>query len=209
MGPSPWPTWIGGAIIYIVLRALGEMSVRNPVAGSFGEFASNQPDRRILNRTGWTYVFEMIVVCTGRRHRLRRLHGLLVPPDVPGGSGIGTVFFIGAINLLSVKVFGELEFWFTLVKIVAIVAFVDRRWHRDSHLRVQHSRHLHRRLESVVPRRFLQWNRRILRLLRDRHVRLNAAARIIGITAGEAKNPEDTLPGKWSTLCPIRILLFC
>ncbi|BDH58442.1 hypothetical protein MTP03_33810 [Tsukamurella sp. PLM1] len=53
---------IGGAAIYVLLRALGELAVRNPVAGSFGEFASANLGPLAGFMTGWTYIFEMIVV---------------------------------------------------------------------------------------------------------------------------------------------------
>ncbi|MFS9605400.1 proline-specific permease ProY, partial [Klebsiella pneumoniae] len=74
--------------------------------------------------TGWTYTFEMVIVCLADVTAF----GLYMQfwfPDVPRWIWVlAVVFFIGAINLLSVKVFGELEFWFTLVKITAIIAMI-------------------------------------------------------------------------------------
>ena len=54
---------IGGAAVYMVMRALGEMAVHNPVAGSFGHYATSYLGPLAGVITGWTYAFEMIIVC--------------------------------------------------------------------------------------------------------------------------------------------------
>ena len=124
-GPSVLLAYlIGGLAVYIVLRALGEMAVSNPVSGSFGEYASKHLGPLAGFMTGWTYTFEMIVVCLADVTAFGVYMGFWFP-DVPRWIWVlAIVFFIGAINLLSVKVFGELEFWFTLIKVAAIVAKV-------------------------------------------------------------------------------------
>src|SRR5437868_12358384 len=53
---------IGGAAVFMVMRALGEMAVRHPVAGSFGQYASHYLGPLAGFVTGWTYVFEMAIV---------------------------------------------------------------------------------------------------------------------------------------------------
>ena len=53
---------IGGAAVFMVMRALGEMAVRHPVSGSFGQYASRYLGPRAGFVTGWTYVFEMAIV---------------------------------------------------------------------------------------------------------------------------------------------------
>ncbi|MFC1473786.1 amino acid permease [Rhodococcus qingshengii] len=124
-GPSVLLAYlIGGIAVYLVLRALGEMAVRNPVSGSFSEYANKHLGPLAGFMTGWTYTFEMVIVCLADVTAF----GLYMQfwfPDVPRWIWVlAVVFFIGAINLLSVKVFGELEFWFTLVKITAIIAMI-------------------------------------------------------------------------------------
>ena len=60
-GPSVLLAYIvAGIAIYIVMRALGEMAVQNPVSGSFSEYASQYIGPLAGFTTGWTYVFEMI-----------------------------------------------------------------------------------------------------------------------------------------------------
>ncbi|MFD4467686.1 amino acid permease [Rhodococcus sp. NPDC058505] len=124
-GPSVLLAYlIGGVVVYIVLRALGEMAVRNPVSGSFGEYAGKHLGPLAGFLTGWTYTFEMIVVCLADVTAFGVYMGFWFP-DVPRWIWVlAIVFFIGALNLLSVKVFGELEFWFTLVKVAAIIAMI-------------------------------------------------------------------------------------
>ena len=53
---------IGGAAVFIVMRALGEMAVRNPVSGSFGSYARQYLGPLAGFITGWTYTFEMVIV---------------------------------------------------------------------------------------------------------------------------------------------------
>lgn len=53
---------IGGAAVFMVMRALGEMAVHNPVAGSFGQYASTYLGPMAGFILGWTYAFEMVIV---------------------------------------------------------------------------------------------------------------------------------------------------
>mgnify|MGYP001092994506 CR=1 FL=1 len=110
-GPSVLLAYlIGGAIIYIVLRALGEMAVSDPVSGSFGEYASKHLGPLAGFMTGWTYTFEMIVVCLADVTAFGIYMGFWFP-DVPRWIwALSIIFFIGAINLVNVKLFGEVEF---------------------------------------------------------------------------------------------------
>ncbi|AGW42566.1 amino acid permease [Leifsonia xyli subsp. cynodontis DSM 46306] len=115
---------VGGAAVFMVMRALGERAVRHPVSGSFGQYASKYLGPRAGFVTGWTYAFEMIVVALADVTAF----GIYMSfwfPDVPRWIWVlAIVFFIGALNLLSVKVFGELEFWFSVIKVSAIVAMI-------------------------------------------------------------------------------------
>ncbi|MBC8653268.1 50S ribosomal protein L3 N(5)-glutamine methyltransferase [Providencia vermicola] len=57
---------IGGAAVFMVMRALGEMAVHRPLAGSFSQYASHYLGARAGFFAGWTYIFEMIIVCLRR-----------------------------------------------------------------------------------------------------------------------------------------------
>ncbi|MCO6060375.1 amino acid permease [Pseudomonas sp. MOB-449] len=124
-GPSVLLAYlIGGAAIYLVMRALGEMAVRTPVAGSFGHYASRYLGRYLGFLTGWTYAFSMMMVCLADVTAFGVYMGLWFP-DAPRWVWVlGIVLVISALNLCSVRVFGELEFWLSLVKVVAILAMI-------------------------------------------------------------------------------------
>src|SRR3569623_289961 len=63
-GPSVLIAYlIAGAAVYMVMRALGEMAVKDPVSGSFGHYATAYLGPVAGFLTGWTYAFEMIIVC--------------------------------------------------------------------------------------------------------------------------------------------------
>ncbi|WP_020663860.1 amino acid permease [Amycolatopsis benzoatilytica] len=124
-GPSVLIAYlIGGAAIFFVLRALGEMAVNDPAPGSFGEYARKHLGPLAGFLTGWTYAFEMVIVCVADVTALAVYMGFWFP-DVPRWIWVVlTILVIAAANLVSVRVYGELEFWFTLVKVVAIVAMI-------------------------------------------------------------------------------------
>ncbi|MGB6245958.1 amino acid permease [Gordonia sp. (in: high G+C Gram-positive bacteria)] len=206
-GPSVLLAYlIGGAVIYLVLRALGELVVRNPVAGSFGEFAGEHIGPLAGFLTGWTFIFEMIVVCLADVTAFGVYMGFWFP-DVPRWTWVlAVVLFIGAVNLLSVTVFGELEFWFTLVKIVAIVAMIV-----GGVAILIFGFGVHDPAQGVTN----LWSdggfmpNGIAGFLSSFAVVMFAfgGTEIIGITAGEAADPSRTIPKAVNTV-PVRILLF-
>ncbi|MFC0259072.1 proline-specific permease ProY [Achromobacter marplatensis] len=124
-GPSVLLAYlIGGVAIFLTMRALGEMAVRTPVSGSFGHYATRYLGPYLGFLTGWSYAFSMLMVCLADV----TVFGLYMSfwfPDTPRWIWVlSIVCLIGAINLCSVKVFGELEFWLSLLKVVAIVAMI-------------------------------------------------------------------------------------
>lgn len=207
-GPSVLLAYLlGGAVIYIVLRSLGEMAVRSPVAGSFGEYATRYMGPLAGFLTGWTYALEMIVVCLADVTAFGVYMGFWFP-DVPRWIWVlSIIFLIGAVNLLSVKVFGEIEFWLSLVKVLAIVAMIGGGvaillWGTSTGNGEQHG------LANL-------WNdggffpNGLAGFVGSFMIVMFAfgGTEIIGITAGEAKNPARTIPQAINTV-PVRIILF-
>ena len=115
---------IGGAAVFMVMRALGEMAVRHPVSGSFGQYASRYLGPLAGFVTGWTYVFEMAIVAIADVTAFSIYMGFWFPAVERWIWVLAIIFFLAALNLLSVKVFGELEFWFSLIKVAAIIAMI-------------------------------------------------------------------------------------
>jgi histidine transporter len=190
------------------MRALGEMAVQNPVSGSFSHYASQYIGPLAGFTTGWTYVFEMIIVALADVTAFGIYMGFWYP-DVPRWIWIlSLIMFLGAINLIHVKVFGELEFWLSIIKVSAIVAMIlggiglmFYGFHAD------HS--------SVVPGIQNLWiydgfmPHGIAGLVACLSVVVFAfgGIEIIGLTAGESQDPKTTLP-KAINAVPVRILLF-
>ena len=115
---------IAGAVVYMVMRALGEMAVRHPVPGSFGQYAARYLGPFAGFVTGWTFVFEMIVVAIADVTAFGVYMGFWFP-DTPRWIWVAAVIlFIAAINTRNVKIFGELEFWLTIIKVGAIIAMI-------------------------------------------------------------------------------------
>lgn len=124
-GPSVLLVYaISGIIAFMVMRALGEMVLTNPLAGSFGRYAANYISPLAGFVTGWTYVFEMAVVCLADITAFATYMGFWYANVSPWVWTLGITLLISGVNLFSVKFFGELEFWLTLVKVTAIVAMI-------------------------------------------------------------------------------------
>ena len=201
---------IGGAAVFMVMRALGEMAVRDPVSGSFGHYASTYLGPMSGFILGWTYAFEMIIVCLADITAFGIYMGFWFPDVARWIWVLGIVLLIGGLNLCSVKVFGEMEFWLSLLKVAAIVAMilagfgimlfgigsagsVDAAATGISNLWS---------FGGFMPNG-------VGGLIASFAVVMFAfgGIEIIGITAGEAKDPQRVIP-KAINAVPLRILLF-
>ncbi|NNU26655.1 amino acid permease [Isoptericola sediminis] len=115
---------IAGAIVVAVMRMLAEMASALPASGSFSVYAEVALGRWAGFLLGWLYWFMLIMVLgvevTGVAE-IATAWWPAVPQWVVAGVVV-TVF--GGINLIGVRQFGEAEFWFALVKVAAIVAFL-------------------------------------------------------------------------------------
>ncbi|WP_343597057.1 amino acid permease [Acinetobacter sp.] len=208
-GPSVLLAYIlAGIAIYIVMRALGEMAVHNPVSDSFSRYASEYISPLAGFTTGWTYVFEMVIVAIADVTAFGIYMGFWFP-DVPRWIWIlSLIFFLGGINLIHVKVYGELEFWLSIVKVSAIIAMIaggigimlyglhvpNTNFHSGISNLWIHDGFMPNGLSgfiacfSVVVFAF-------------------GGIEIIGVTAGETQDPKTAIPRAINAV-PIRIILF-
>ena len=112
---------IGGAMIFLIMRALGEMAVHNPVAGSFCRYAQDYMGPLAGYLTGWNYWFLWLVTCIAEITAVAIYMGIWFP-DVPRWIwALAALAAMGSINLMTVKAYGEFEFWFAMIKVVTIV----------------------------------------------------------------------------------------
>lgn len=113
-----------GLIVVLVMRMLGEMAAAHPTSGSFSTYANIAIGQWAGFMIGWLYWFFWTVVIA-----IEALAGAAIIqywiPDFPIWlmSLILTVL-LTATNLFSVKSFGEFEYWFSLIKVVAITLFL-------------------------------------------------------------------------------------
>jgi L-asparagine transporter-like permease len=112
---------LGGLVIYIILRALGEMTVDEPNSGSFSQYANTYIGNYAGFISGWSAWFEYTIVCMAELTAVTVFFDYFVP-GVPHWLLCSFILiFFTAINLISVKAFGEFEFWFAGIKVVTII----------------------------------------------------------------------------------------
>ncbi|MCH4898627.1 amino acid permease [Pseudomonas sp. B707] len=197
---------IGGLAILVIMRALGEMAVHNPVAGSFSRYAQDYLGPLAGFLTGWNYWFLWLVTCVAEITAVAVYMGIWFP-DVPRWIwALAALVSMGSINLIAVKAFGEFEFWFALIKIVTIIAMVlggigiiafgfgnDGVALGISNLWA-HGGFMPNGVTGVLMS---------LQMVMFAYL----GVEMIGLTAGEAKNPQKTIPNAIGSVF-WRILLF-
>ncbi len=197
---------VAGCMVFIVMRALGEMAVRHPVAGSFAQYSGSFLGPFAGYLAGWVFWLELAVVAVADMTAVAMYMGLWFP-DVPGWVWMAAaVAFIGGLNLMAVKVFGEMEFWFTLIKIVAILALVVGGlvlifWGREVGGTTPDFAHLWSH-DGFAP--FGLWG-----IIMSLSIVVFSFGGIetLGMTAGEADDPDRSLAKAVNTV-PFRILFF-
>ncbi|MBL5766261.1 amino acid permease [Heyndrickxia sporothermodurans] len=115
---------VAGAIMFVIMRALGEMAIQNPVAGSFSRYAKDYLGPLAGYITGWNYWFLWVVTCMAEITAVG-VYMHLWFPNVPKWIwALAALVIMTLVNLITVKAYGEFEFWFALIKIVAIIAMI-------------------------------------------------------------------------------------
>ena len=123
-GPSVLLCYVvAGVVVFLMLRALGEMAINQPVAGSFATYAEQEIGPRTGYVTGWVYCLMWLTTAMAEITAIGIYFQYFadVPQWVP--ALVAVLLVLGA-NLVSAHMFGSVEFGFALVKIVAILAFI-------------------------------------------------------------------------------------
>ncbi|SFN17431.1 aromatic amino acid:proton symporter, AAT family [Izhakiella capsodis] len=115
---------IAGFIAFLIMRQLGEMVVEEPVAGSFSHFAYKYWGNFAGFASGWNYWVLYVLVAMAELTAVGKYIQFWWP-DIPSWI-TAVVFFvlINAINLTNVKVYGEMEFWFAIIKVIAVIGMI-------------------------------------------------------------------------------------
>ncbi|MNZ08148.1 D-serine/D-alanine/glycine transporter [compost metagenome] len=196
-----------GFFVFCIMRAMGEMLLANLEMGSFAELVHHYLGPRAGFILAWSYWLSWVVVAVGD---VVVVAGFLqywypnLPTWIPAFS---TMFLLLVLNMLAVKAFGEVEFWFGLIKIIAIVALVvtglvmvATSYTSPAGVTASFS-HL------VAPGVVMPHG--ILGFLAGFQIAIFSfvGTELLGTAAAEAHNPEKTLPKAINTI-PLRILLF-
>lgn len=197
---------IAGLIMFFIMRALGELAIAYPVSGSFSAYASEFINPLTGYLTGWTYWFMWVVTCMAEVTAV----GVYVKfwfPSIPQWiPALVAVVLMTAVNLIAVKAYGEFEFWFALIKVVTIIAMIiiggamivfglgnggkpigiSNLWSHGGFF----PKGINGPVMAIVMVMFAY-----------------LGMELIGVTAGEAQNPEKTLPSAINKVF-WRILIF-
>jgi AAT family amino acid transporter/D-serine/D-alanine/glycine transporter len=197
---------IGGLVIFFIMRALGELLLYRPVSGSFATYAEEFVAPWAGFITGWSYWFMWVVVGMAEITAVGvYVHYWFpaIPQWVPALITLGVLY---SVNLIAVGLFGELEFWFALIKVVTIVAMMViglaiilfslgdlGKTASFSNLWTQGGFFPFGTLGVLLTLQIVMF--------------AYQGVELIGVTAGEAQNPEKVLPHAINSVI-YRILIF-
>jgi len=204
---------IAGIIAFFIMRQLGEMVVNEPVSGSFSHFAYKYWGAFAGFASGWNYWILYVLVSMSELTAI----GIYVQfwwPEIPlWASSLFFFLVINALNLGSVKLFGEAEFWFSIIKVIAIIAMIIF----GAYLLISGTGGEQATIDNLwnnggfFPKGWLSGNSTtgFSGLLAAMALIMFSfgGLELIGITAAEAKNPEKTIP-KATNQVIYRILIF-
>lgn len=195
---------LAGIIAFLIMRQLGEMVVEEPVSGSFSHFAYKYWGPFAGFLSGWNY-WVMFVLVGMAELTAAGIYMQFWLPDVPTWVWAAAFFIlINAVNLVNVRLYGEMEFWFALIKVLAIIAMIGfGLWLLFSGTGGERAG-----IENLWQHGGFMatgWHGLILSLA---VIMFSfGGLELIGITAAEASSPETTIP-KAVNQVVYRILLF-
>ncbi|MGW1886596.1 amino acid permease [Streptomyces sp. NPDC001970] len=197
---------LAGVVIFFIMRALGELLLYRPVSGSFAEYSREFLGPFFGYVTGWTYWLMWIVTGMAELTAAAIYINYWFPSVPQWVTALVFLVVLYIANLISVKLFGEIEFWFSMVKVTALIgmiviglgvltfgfsaagdtAQVSNLWAFDGFF----PKGIGSSLMTLQGVMFAY-----------------LAVELVGVTAGESENPEKTLPKAINSL-PWRIALF-
>jgi AAT family amino acid transporter len=197
---------VGGLVIFFIMRALGELLLYRPVAGSFVTYADEFVGPFAGFATGWSYWFTWVVTGMAELTAIGLYVSYWLPALPQWITVLAALVVLYGANMLAVRVFGEMEFWFALIKVAMIVMLIVGGLtvilFGIGHLGAtagfsnlfSHGGFLPFGILSV--------------LLTFQMVMFGfQGVELIGVTAGEAENPEVVLPSATNSII-YRILIF-
>lgn len=115
---------LAGVLVTLVMRMLGEMAVAHPAIGSFYEYARIGLGDWAGFSIGWLYWYFWVVVVAVEAVAGAAIVGHWLPQAPLWLTALILLALMTATNMFSVKTFGEFEYWFSMIKVVAIIIFI-------------------------------------------------------------------------------------
>ena len=197
---------ITGTICFLMMRALGELLLSNTNYHTFVEFIQEYMGDKIAFITGWTYWFCWVSVAMADITAVGMYVQFwlpYIPLWVP--SAVVLVLLV-LMNLFTVRLFGELEFWFALIKVAAIIAlilvglyFIIQGHPTTNGVAAFSNIWSHGGWFPKGISGFIQSFQMVVFAF--------ACIEMVGLTAGETKDPHKVLPKAINSI-PLRIILF-
>ncbi|WP_251554963.1 amino acid permease [Neobacillus muris] len=113
-----------GIMVYFLMQSLAEMAAYMPVAGSFSTYASKFVDPALGFALGWNYWYNWAITIAAELSAVTMIMKFWFPdsPSLLWSSLFLVIMFL--LNYLSVKGFGEAEYWFSLIKVITVILFI-------------------------------------------------------------------------------------
>jgi D-serine/D-alanine/glycine transporter len=196
-----------GFMLFFVMRAMGEVLLSNLEYKSFGDFAGDILGPWAGFFTSWSYWFYWVVVGVADVIAISGYASVLIPGIPLWIPALMTPLVLLALNLPSVAAFGEMEFWFAIIKVVAIVALICT----GAVMIASHFTSPHGAVSSLSN----IWNdggmfpHGIFGFVLGFQIAIFAfgGIELVGTAAAETKAPEKSIPRAINSI-PIRVLLF-
>jgi len=202
-----------GGMFFFLMRALGELLLANLHYKSFVDMAYDLIGPWAGYYIGWTYWLGWVLVGIADLSAVINYLSFWLPegasfsPMQQAMISAGCVLFVLSLNLLTVKLFGEVEFWFALIKILAIIGLIGV----GGYMILTHFQAPHGDVVSISN----FWShggifpKGVSGFLAGFQIAVFAfiGVELIGTTAAETKDPEKNLP-KAINAIPVRIILF-
>jgi len=191
-GPSIVLSYLlGGIVIFFIMRMLGEMAVEEPVSGSFSYYASKYWGEFPGFLSGWNYWFNYVIVSMAELTAVGIYMNYWIPDLPQWVSALVCLVAVTMINLINVRMYGEVEFWTAIIKVSAIVCMILF----GAYIIFTQMGPIPDNFSNLwINGGFMPYG--VWGLMSSIVIVMFSfgGIELIGITAGEAENPDETIP---------------
>jgi lysine-specific permease len=181
-----------GVMVFFLMTSLGEMAAYQPVSGSFSTYGERYVEKGFGFALGWNFWYNWAVTIAAELVAAQIIMSFWFP-EINGivWSG-GFLLLMFLLNVISVKGFGESEFWFSLVKVIAVIIFIGLGLASIFGL-----------MHGVQSPGFSNWTHGDAPFVGGLQAMVGVAmiagfsfqgTELIGVAAGESENPKKTIP---------------